>query len=69
MKERAAATQRAQRVLKALVEHPRSSKKELGRAREHVNVCYSHSSRDQVWSAVARIEAMADRRYGVPSAG
>jgi hypothetical protein len=67
VKERSEAIQRAQRALKALGEHPRSSKKELGHAREHVNVCYSHGSGEHVWNAVAQVEAMAERRYGVPS--
>ena len=67
-KERSQAISRAQRALKALGEHPRSSKKELGHAREHVNACYSHGSGEYVWNAVARVEAMAERRYGVPSA-
>ena len=49
VKERAAAIQRAQRALKALGEHPRSSKKELGHAREHVNACYAHASGEHVW--------------------
>ena len=65
--ERSEAIGRAQRALKALGEHPRSSKKELGHAREHVNACYSHGSGEYVWNAVAQVEAMADRRYGVPS--
>ena len=63
--ERSEAIRRAQRALKALGEHPRSSKKELGHAREHVNACYSHSSGEYVWNAVAQVEAMAERRYGV----
>jgi hypothetical protein len=67
-KERSEAIGRAQRALKALGEHPRSSKKELGHAREHPNACYSHSSGEHVWNAVAQVEAMAERRYGVPSA-
>jgi hypothetical protein len=67
VKERSEAIQRAQRALKALGEHPRSSKKELGHAREHVNACYSHGSGEYVWNAVAQVEAMAERRYGVPS--
>lgn len=66
MNERSEAIRRAQRALKALGEHPRSSKKELGHAREHVNACYSHGSGEYVWNAVAQVEAMADRRYGVP---
>ena len=65
--ERSEAIRRAQRALKALGEHPRSSKKELGHAREHVNACYSHGSGEYVWNAVAQVEAMAQRRYGVPS--
>ncbi|NHC22182.1 hypothetical protein G6553_03215 [Nocardioides sp. IC4_145] len=65
--ERSEAIRRAQRALKALGEHPRSSKKELGHAREHVNACYSHGSGEYVWNAVAQVEAMAERRYGVPS--
>ena len=67
VKERAAAIPRAQRALTALGEHPRSSKKELGHAREHVNACYAHASGEHVWNAVAQVEAMAERRYGVPS--
>ncbi|MBS42565.1 MAG: hypothetical protein CMH83_05235 [Nocardioides sp.] len=67
VKERSEAIQRAQRALKALGAHPRSSKKELGHAREHVNACYSHTSGEHVWNAVAQVEAMAERRYGVPS--
>ena len=67
VKERSEAIQRAQRALKALGAHPRSSKKELGHAREHVNACYSHASGEHVWNAVAQVEAMAERCYGVPS--
>ncbi|HET7735874.1 MAG TPA: hypothetical protein VFK52_07865 [Nocardioidaceae bacterium] len=67
MKERSEAIGRAQRALKALGEHPRTSKKELGHAREHLNACYSHGSSEHVWNAVAQVEAMAERRYGVPS--
>ena len=67
-RERSEAIGRAQRALKALGEHPRASKKELGHAREHLNACYSHGSGEHVWSAVAQVEAMAERRYGVPSA-
>ena len=67
MNERSEAIRRAQRALKALGEHPRSSKKQLGHAREQVNACYSHGSGEDVWNAVAQVEAMADRRYGVPS--
>lgn len=66
--ERAEAIGRAQRALKALGEHPRSSRKELGHAREHLNVCYSDGGNDQVWDSSAKVEAMAERRYGVPSA-
>ena len=69
MKERSETIQRAQRALKALGEHPRSSKKELGHAREHLNACYAHASGEHVWNAVAQVEAMAERRYGVPSTG
>ncbi len=67
-RERSEAIGRAQRALKALGEHPRSSKKELGHAREHLNACYSHGSGEHVWNAVAQVEAMAERRYNVPSA-
>ena len=67
-KERSEAIGRAQRALKALGEHPRSSKEELGHAREHLNACYSHGSGEYVWNAVAQLEAMAERRYGVPGA-
>ena len=68
MMERSEAINRAQRALKALGENPRSSQKELGHAREHLNACYSHSDSDQVWDSVAKVETMAERRYGVPSA-
>lgn len=64
--ERSQAIGRAQRALKALGEHPRSSKKELGHAREHLNACYSHGSGDHVWDAVSKVETMAERRYGWP---
>lgn len=67
MKERSEAIGRAQRALKALGEHPRSSKKELGHAREHLNACYSHGSSEHVWNAVAQMEGMVERRYGIPS--
>ena len=67
-KERSDAIGRAQRAFKALGEHPRSSKEELGHAREHLNACYSHGSGEYVWNAVAQVEAMAERRYGVLSA-
>jgi len=55
MNERAEAIRRAQRALKALGEHPRSSKKELGHAREHLNACYSagDGDRDRVWDSVS----------------
>ncbi len=66
--DRTQAIGRAQRALKALGEHPRSSQKELGHAREHLNACYSHGSSDHVWDSVSKVEAMAERRYGVPSA-
>lgn len=68
IRERSEAIGRGQRALKALSEHPRSSKNELGHAREHLNACYSHGSGEYVWNAVAQVEAMAERRYGVPSA-
>jgi hypothetical protein len=42
-KERSEAIGRAQHALKALGEHPRSSKKELGHARDHLNACCSHA--------------------------
>lgn len=69
VQERSQAIGRAQRALKALGEHPRSSKMELGRAREHLNACYSHGSGDHVWDAVSKVEAMAERRYPIPSTG
>lgn len=65
--ERSQAIGRTQGALKALGEHPRSSKKELGHAREHLNACYSYGSGDHVWDAVSKVETMAERRYGVPS--
>ena len=68
MIERTEAINRAQRALKALGEHPRSSQKELGHAREHLNACYSRSASEQVWESVAKVEAMTERRYGVPNA-
>jgi hypothetical protein len=62
MMERSEAINRAQRALKALGEHPRSSQKELGHAREHLNPCYFHGDSDQVWDSVTKVEAMAERR-------
>ena len=67
MNERSEATRRAERAPKALGEHPRSSQKELGHAREHVKACYSHGSGKSVWNDVAQVEAMAGRLYGAPS--
>jgi hypothetical protein len=67
MMERSEAINRAQRALRALGEHPRSSQKELGHAGEHLNAGYSHSDSDQVWDSVTKVETMADRRYGAPS--
>ena len=57
MIERSEAIGHAQRALKALSEHPRSSQTQLGHAREHLNACYSHGDSDQVWNAVAQVEA------------
>jgi len=59
--ERAKAIGRAERALKALGEHPRSSKKELGHAREHLNACYAVKDGDRVWDAVRR-----GRNHGRP---
>ena len=66
MNDRAKAIGRAERALKALDERPRSSRKELGHAREYLNACYSVSYGDSVWKAVTAVETMAARRYGVP---
>jgi hypothetical protein len=68
MMERSDAINRAQRALKALGEHPRSSQQELGHAREHLNACYSHGESDQVWDSVTKVEALAERRCGARSA-
>ena len=65
--ERSQAIGRAQRALKAVGEHPRSSKKRLGHAGQHLNACYSHGSGDHVWEAVSKVETMVERRYGMPS--
>ena len=66
MKERSEAIGRAQRALKALGEHPRSSKKELGHAREHLNACYSHGSGEYVCYGVPSTE---EHRQLVDAAG
>lgn len=65
IKERSEAIQRAQRALKALGEHPRSSKKELGHARECLNSAPTSGGGVCVWKVMAQAEAMAVRRYGV----
>lgn len=65
-KERADAIGRAQRALKSLADHPRSTRKQLGTARERLNDCYQLSDPGAVWEAAKTIEAIAAAVYGVP---
>jgi hypothetical protein len=66
VKERADAIGRAERAVKALAEHPRATRKQLGTARERLNDCYRLSDPDAVWAAAQAIEASAAAVYGVP---
>ena len=67
--ERADAIGRANRALKALAEHPRATRKQLGTARERLNDCYRLAEPSAVWRAVRDIEASAAALYGVPDVG
>jgi hypothetical protein len=66
VKERADAIGRANRALKALAEHPRATRKQLGTARERLNDCYRLADPGAVWAAAEAIEACAGVVYGVP---
>ena len=66
VKERADAIGRANRALKALTEHPRVTRKQLGTARERLNDCYRLADPGEVWAAAEEIEACAAVVYGVP---
>jgi len=66
VKERADAIGRAKRALKALAEHPRATRKQLGAARDRLNDCYRLSDAAAVWAAAQAIEASAAELYGVP---
>ncbi len=65
--ERSEAIGRAQLARKALGEHPRSSRREFGHARDYLDACYSAGDRDWVWDSVAKLESRATRRYVAPS--
>jgi hypothetical protein len=67
VKERADAIVRAKRALKALAEHPRATRKQLGVAKEQLNDCYRLSEPGAVWAAAQAIEASAAAVYGVPN--
>ena len=69
VKERAAAIARANRALKALAEHPRATRKQLGTARDRLNDCYRLAEPSTVWEAVLDIEASAAALYGEPDVG
>lgn len=66
--ERAAAITRAKRALKALADHPDTSQRQLGAARECLNGCLRLGEADKVWAAVRDIEAKVAAVYGVPQA-
>jgi hypothetical protein len=68
IKERSEAIGRAQGALKASASTRARARRSSATRREHLNACYSHGSGEYVWNAVAQVEAMAERRYGVPSA-
>lgn len=65
--ERAEAVSRAKRALKALADHPRATRKQLGTARQQLNDCYRLPESDAVWAAAQAIEASAAAVYGVPA--
>jgi hypothetical protein len=65
--ERAKVIQRAKRALKALTEHPDTSRQQLGTARDRLEDCYRLTEADQVWKAVDDIEIIAATVYGVPT--
>ena len=64
--ERAAAVKRVKRALKALANHPDTSQRQLGTARERFNDCLRLGDSDAVWAAVVDAEATAAAIYGVP---
>lgn len=64
--ERAAAITRSKRALKALADHPDTSQRQLGVARERLNDCLRLGDTDTVWAAVRDIEAKVAAVYGVP---
>jgi hypothetical protein len=65
--ERASAIKRAKRALKALADHPDTSQRQLGAARDRLNDCFRLAAGDQVWAAVEDIEAIVAAVYGVPA--
>jgi hypothetical protein len=64
--QRANAIKRAKRALKALADHPDTSQRQLGAARDRLNDCFQMADADQVWAAVEDIEAIVAAAYGVP---
>lgn len=65
-KDRADAINRAGRAFKALADHPESTRRQLGAARERVNDCYRLPEAEQVLNAVTAVENAAARLHGVP---
>ncbi len=65
--ERTTAIRRAKRALKALTEHPDTTRQQFGAARDRFNDCYRLTDADQVWEAVGNIETIAAAVYGVPA--
>ena len=65
--ERTTAIRRAKRALKALTEHPDTTRQQLGAARDRLNDCYRLTDADRVWEAVGNIETIAAAVYGVPA--
>jgi hypothetical protein len=64
--ERAEAISRAKRALKAIADHPRSTRRQLAAARAQLNDCYRLADRAAVLAAAQAIEASAAAVYGVP---
>jgi hypothetical protein len=65
--ERANAIKRAKRALTALADHPDTSPRQFGAARDRLNDSFRLAAVDQVWAAVEDIEGIVAAVYGVPA--
>ena len=66
IEDRAKAIRRAKRALKALADHPDTSRLQLGAPRDRLNDCFRLTESADVWAAVEDIEAIASAVHGVP---